>query len=60
MVQYGYWSGADIAFDERNLTGYFASRPYTYSTSLIANKLASVPAAFKSLFAPAVAVPQAA
>ena len=22
--------GADIAFDERTLTDYFASRPYTY------------------------------
>jgi len=34
-----YWFGADIAFDDGNLTGYFASRPYPYSTFLIVNTI---------------------
>lgn len=50
--------GLTIAFDERTLTDYFASRPYTYVYFLIAKTIASKGSldaykeAFASIFAP--------
>jgi hypothetical protein len=47
--------GADIAFDRRTLTDYFAGRLCTYAYFLIANKLASAVAKVKSVFTPSFA-----
>lgn len=56
--------GADIAFDNWTLTGYFASRPYTLRIFLVAESFASkvkdAATSFASMFrapvfAPAVA-----
>ncbi len=41
--------GADIAFDRRILTNYFASRTYTISTYLIASVIAKAKAGFAQL-----------
>lgn len=45
-------SGADIAFDRRILTDYFASRLLHVKHIVVANKIATAFAKVKSAFAP--------
>lgn len=53
------WFGADIAFDRRTLTDYFASRPYTLRIFLIVANVTKavkeVPAVFAQAFTQAFA-----
>lgn len=48
--------GADLAFDERTLTNYFASRSYALCIFLIANSIKTAFAYAKSLLTPTFAL----